>query len=53
MRLRTEEVRIAGGDEDDEDIVMTGGVMSWHELALYLIARYVGPVAAHWLSGLD
>jgi hypothetical protein len=38
-------------DEDgDEDIVMTGGVMSWHDLALYLIARYVGPVAAQAMA---
>ncbi len=40
VRLRTEEALIAVRDEDgDEDIVMTGGVMSWHDLALYLIAR--------------
>jgi AraC-like DNA-binding protein len=45
VRLRTEEVLIA-----HEDIVMTGGVMSWHDLALYLIARYVGPVAAQAMA---
>jgi hypothetical protein len=34
-----------------EDIVMTGGVvMSWHDLALYLITRYVGPVAAQAMA---
>jgi transcriptional regulator GlxA family with amidase domain len=49
--LHTEEALIAVGDEDgDEDIVMTGGVMSWHDLALYLIARYVGPVAAQAMA---
>ena len=47
VRLRTEEALIAVGDED---IVMTGGVMSWHDLALYLIARYVGPVAAQAMA---
>lgn len=51
VRLRTEEAPIAVHDEDgDEDIVMTGGVMSWHDLALYLIARYVGPVAAQAMA---
>ena len=51
VRLRTEEALIAVRDEDgDEDIVMTGGVMSWHDLALYLIARYVGPVAAQAMA---
>jgi transcriptional regulator GlxA family with amidase domain len=49
--LHTEEALIAVGDEDgDEDIVMTGGVMSWHDLTLYLIARYVGPVAAQAMA---
>src|SRR4029450_6273976 len=33
-----------------EDIVMTGGVMSWHDLALYLIERYVGAVAAQAMA---
>lgn len=29
---------------------MTGGVMSWHDLALYLIARHVGPTAAQAMA---
>lgn len=48
VRLRTEEVLITAGDKGD--LVMTGGVMSWHDLALYLIARYVGPIAAQAMA---
>ena len=44
VRLRTEEVLITAGDR--REFVMTGGVMSWHDLALHLIARHVGPTAA-------
>jgi transcriptional regulator GlxA family with amidase domain len=44
VRLRTEEVLITAGDRSE--FVMTGGVMSWHDLALHLIARHVGPTAA-------
>lgn len=46
VRLLPEEVLIADGD----DLVMTGGVMSWHDLALHLVTRYVGPTAAHALA---
>ncbi|HKI58711.1 MAG TPA: helix-turn-helix domain-containing protein [Trueperaceae bacterium] len=45
VRLRTEQVLITSGER--QEFVMTGGVMSWHDLALHLIARYVGPTAAH------
>lgn len=31
---------------------MTGGVMSWRDLALYLIARHVGPTAAQAMARL-
>ena len=31
---------------------MTGGVMSWHDLALHLIQRYVGPTAAQAMARL-
>lgn len=44
VRLRTEEVLVTAGDH--HEFVMTGGVMSWHDLALYIIARQVGPTAA-------
>lgn len=48
VRLRPEEVLVVAGDSNE--FVMAGGVMSWHDLALYLIARYVGPTAAHAMA---
>lgn len=48
VRLRTEEVLITAGDK--REFVMTGGVMSWHDLALHLIARHVGPIAAQAMA---
>lgn len=50
VRLRPEEALIATGDR--HDLVMTGGVVSWHDLALYLIARHVGSRAAHAMARL-
>ena len=50
VKLRTSEVLIAAGK--NREFVMTGGVMSWHDLALYLISRYVGPTAALSMSRL-
>lgn len=44
VRLRLRETLITAGDR--REFVMTGGVMSWHDLALHLIARHVGPTAA-------
>ena len=44
VRLRTGETLLTGGDR--QEFVMTGGVMSWHDLALHLIARTVGKAAA-------
>lgn len=48
VRLRTKETLVTAGE--DERFVMTGGVMSWHDLALYLIARFVGPTAAQSMA---
>lgn len=48
VRLRPEEVLITAGDR--HEFVMTGGVMSWHDLALHLIARQVGPTAAQAMA---
>ena len=48
--LRLEEVLIAAGKP--ERFVMTGGVMSWHDLALHLITRHVGPSAAQSMAQL-
>jgi transcriptional regulator GlxA family with amidase domain len=50
VRLRTEEVLVTAGARDE--FVMTGGVMSWHDLALHLIARHVGPTAAAGMARL-
>jgi transcriptional regulator GlxA family with amidase domain len=50
VRLRTEEVLVTAGDR--QEFVMTGGVMSWHDLALHLIARHVGPSAAQAMARL-
>jgi transcriptional regulator GlxA family with amidase domain len=48
IRLRPREVLVTAGDR--KELVMTGGVMSWHDLALHLIARYVGPTAAQGMA---
>ena len=48
VRLRPEEVLVVAGNRGE--FVMTGGVMSWHDLALYLIARHVGPTAAQAMA---
>jgi transcriptional regulator GlxA family with amidase domain len=48
VALRAEEVLVVAGDRDE--FVMTGGVMSWHDLALHLIARHVGPTAAQAMA---
>lgn len=50
VRLRTREVLVTSGERPE--FVMTGGVTSWHDLALYLIASYVGPSAAHSMARL-
>jgi len=44
IRLRTERVLIVSGSE--QRFVMSGASASWHDLALYLVARYAGPSAA-------
>jgi transcriptional regulator GlxA family with amidase domain len=50
VHLRSEGVLITAGDR--HEYVMTGGVMSWHDLALHLIACYVGPMAAQSMARL-
>jgi transcriptional regulator GlxA family with amidase domain len=50
VRLRPEEALVAAGDRGE--FVMTGGVTSWHDLALHLIARHVGPGSAHAMARL-
>lgn len=48
VRLRLEKALVAAGER--ERFVMSGASASWHDLALYLVARHVGPTAAHALS---
>jgi transcriptional regulator GlxA family with amidase domain len=50
VQLRTDEALITTGDR--RELVMTGGVTSWHDLALQLIARHVGPTAAQAMAKL-
>ncbi len=50
VRLRTEEVLVTAGRR--EEFIMTGGVTSWHDLALYLITQHVGPSAAGAMARL-
>jgi len=44
IQLRLERVLVVSGA--DQRFVMSGASASWHDLALYLIARYAGPAAA-------
>lgn len=50
VALRLEEALTTAGSP--ERFVMTGGVSSWHDLALHLIARYVGATAAQSMARL-
>jgi transcriptional regulator GlxA family with amidase domain len=50
VHLRTQDVLVTAGER--QELVMTGGVMSWHDLALHLIARHVGPSAAQAMARL-
>lgn len=42
--LRMDEALVISGDEDR--IVCSGAATAWHDLALYLIARFMGPASA-------
>ncbi len=48
VRLRLEETLVATGER--EELVSAGASASWHDLALYLVARHVGPTAAQALA---
>jgi transcriptional regulator GlxA family with amidase domain len=50
VELRLDEVLVTGGAR--QEFVMTGGVASWHDLALHLVSRNVGPEAAAALGRL-
>lgn len=44
VQLRLEEMLVTAGEH--QEFVMSGASMAWHDLVLYLIARYVGTAAA-------
>jgi transcriptional regulator GlxA family with amidase domain len=48
VRLRLEKVLVVTGE--GERFVMSGASSSWHDLALYLIARHAGPAAARSIA---
>ncbi len=48
VRLRLEKVLVASGER--LEFVMSGASASWHDLVLYLVARRVGPEAAHAIA---
>ena len=50
VKLCAKEVLLTAGRRTE--FVMTGGVTSWHDLALYLIARHVSPAAAQAMARL-
>lgn len=50
VELRLDSVLLTAGERGE--LVMTGGVTSWHDLALYLISRHVGPSAATSMARL-
>jgi len=48
VRLQLDKVLVATGDR--EELVMSGATATWQDLALYLIARHVGPAAAQAMA---
>jgi len=46
--LRPDRVLVVAGDR--EQLVSSGASMTWHDLVLYLIARYVGATAAQTIA---
>ncbi len=46
--LRLAEVLVVSGN--DQRLIMSGSASCWHDLALYLIARLVGPAAANTVA---
>jgi transcriptional regulator GlxA family with amidase domain len=46
--LRLEKTLVVAGER--QEFVMSGASASWHDLLLYLVARRVGPTAAHAIA---
>jgi transcriptional regulator GlxA family with amidase domain len=51
VRLRIEEALVVSGDGGR--LVTSGASTAWHDLALYLVARYVGPATAQELARIQ
>jgi transcriptional regulator GlxA family with amidase domain len=50
VRIHPERVLVVSGRR--EELVSSGASMSWHDLVLYIIARYAGATAAQWVARL-
>jgi transcriptional regulator GlxA family with amidase domain len=50
VRLRIEEALVVSGDGR---LVTSGASTAWHDLALYLVARYVGPATAQEMARIQ
>jgi len=50
MRIQEQHALVVTGDR--EELVSSGASTSWHDLALYLIARYSGPTLCHEVARL-
>ena len=48
VRLRIDEVLVVSGD--DGRLVCSGASSAWHDLALFIVARHVGPATANALA---
>jgi transcriptional regulator GlxA family with amidase domain len=48
IRIHPERVLMVSGQHDE--LVSSGASMTWHDLALYLIARYLGAIAAQEIA---
>lgn len=48
VELCLNEVLVTAGER--EEFVMSGGTSSWQDLVLYLIGRFVSPIAAHAMA---
>ncbi len=51
VRLRIDEALVVSGDGGR--LITSGASTSWHDLALYLVARYVGPATAQEVARIQ
>lgn len=50
VRIHPEQVLVVSGER--EDLVSSGASMTWHDLVLYLMARFAGATTAHEIARL-